>query len=158
MQFPKGGWGEWSERHGLTPRGAKFLETSFPYFYELFDANRPLISLHNEVDPNNFILYSLFFFENAWPIKRKVWYTLAAPDPDLEITERGGGAVSKIYFWSENKRGQGEPGPRAPPLDQPQLKYFSIYSFIYLIGSDHNLRIFVNCLFNFSKPSSGCGR
>ena len=98
MQFPKGGWGEWSERHGLTPRGAKFLETSFPYFYELFDANRPLISLHNEVDPNNFILYSLFFFENAWPIKRKVWYTLAAPDPDLEITERGGGGGLQNLF------------------------------------------------------------
>ena len=27
-------------------------------------------------DPNNFTLYLLFFFQNAWPMKRKAVYTL----------------------------------------------------------------------------------
>ena len=44
-----GGVREWSERHGLTLRGAKFFETSFPHFLDLFYANRPLISLHNNL-------------------------------------------------------------------------------------------------------------
>ena len=85
-------------------------------------------------------------------MKKKIWYTLAVPDPDLEIRGWvgggvGGGAVFEKFFsalrasvWSENKRGEGEgePGPWAPPLDPPLLKYFSIYSFISLIGPDHN--------------------
>ena len=36
------------------------------------------------------------------------------------------------------------------------LYYFSKHCFIAFIRSDNNLRIFLNYLFNFSKPSSAC--
>ena len=55
-------------------RSLKFFERSFSHFKTSF----PQIShcyLYTAIYPNNFMLSSMFSFQNAWPIKRKAVYT-----------------------------------------------------------------------------------
>ena len=72
-ECPRGAlsWGEegkWSERHGRTLEGAKFLKHHSLILRPLF--------LKSTFDPNHFTLSSMFSFQNVWPIKRKAVYTL----------------------------------------------------------------------------------
>ena len=66
VHFPGGGGGrgKWSDRHGPTLEGAKFLK-----HHSLI--SRPLF-LKSTFDPNNFTLSSMFSFQNVWPIKEKL--------------------------------------------------------------------------------------
>ena len=58
---------------------SQVLWNVIPSFWDLFYANQLLCPLQNNltiIDTNNFTLFSMLSFQNAWAIKRKAVYTL----------------------------------------------------------------------------------
>ena len=49
-------------------------------------------------DCNNFILSSMFFFQNVWPIKRKAVYTLVLFQIFIHFLDRIGWDHTSVFF------------------------------------------------------------